>query len=410
MPRFVSRYVLMLSAMLLALGTGAALALPAQAASTWSTPAALPAGVGSAAFAENASGAQVAVTGAGPQVSYSANGQTWSAPVTVSTGGSGAAVALAANGRAIVVWDGGTATAPVLQASVMPPGGTWSAPVTVGALTAGARAPLVGMDGSGDAIVAWAGSTGLKEKGPVYTASLPVGGSWTAVQAVEPASLAGSVIRLAVDSAGSAIISWSEQDTVVADSGTILGGFGAPVTVGMALQYEDVPKVTSLTMNSAGQAVMSYDIQGNTGMAATRTAGGSWSVSQLACSDAGDPAIDGAGDALVLCEGTNAAGDLTFDATRLTAGGSWSTPVELTSDEILSSAAAADAAGTFVVTLQDFTVGAATVFTSPPGGSFGTPAAFSGYGVADLTMAATGHATLVLSNSSGDFESTESVK
>ncbi len=309
-----------------------------------------------------------------------------------------------------MVWDGGTAAAPVLQASVMPPGGTWSAPVATGALTAGARAPLIGMDGSGNAIVAWAGSTGSKEKGPVYTASLPAGGSWTAVQAVEPASVAGSVIQLAVNSAGSAIITWSEQESVVADSGTILGGFSTPVTVGLALQHENIPKVTSLAMNNTGQAVMAYDIQGNTGMAATRSANGTWSTARLACSYAGDPAIDGAGDAMVLCEGANAEGDATYEATRLTAGGTWGTPVMLTtSDEILSSATAADTAGTFVIALQDFTAGAATVFTSPPGGSLGTPATFAGYDIANLNMAATGRATLVLGNSSGDFESTEPV-
>jgi hypothetical protein len=402
---------LTLPAIVVMLGSGAAVALPAQAASPWSVPAALLAGVGSGAFAENASGAQVAVTGPGPQVSYSTNGQTWSAPVAVSSGGSGAAIALAANGRAILVWDGGTATAPLLQASVMPPGGTWSAPVTVGALTAGARAPLVGMDGSGNAIVAWAGSTGSKEKGPVYTASLPAGGSWTAVRAVESASVAGSVIQLAVSSAGSAIISWSEQDSVVADSGTILGGFGAPVTVGLALQYEDIPKVTSLSMNNAGQAVMAYNIQGNTGMAATRSASGTWSSpSPLACSFAGDAAIDGAGDAMVVCEASNAAGTaLIYEATRLTAGGAWATPVVLTSDEILSSAAVADAAGTFVIALQDATAGALTVFTSPPGGSFGTPSAFSGYSIDSLNTAATGRATLVLASSSAGFESAEPV-
>jgi hypothetical protein len=365
--------------------------------------------VGSGPFAENASGAQVAVTGTGPQVSYSPNGKTWSAPVTIAASGGNAAVALSANGRAVVVWDGGTATAPVLQASVMPSGGIWSAPVTIGALTAGARAPLVAMDGSGNAIVAWAGSTGSKVKGPVYTASLPAGGSWTAIHTLVTA-LAGSVIRLAVNSAGSAIISWSEQDSVEADSGTILGGFGTPAAFGPALQYEDIPRVTSLAINNAGQAVLVYDNQANTGEAAIRSASGTWAgPSALACSFAGDAAIDGAGDALALCEGSNSEDQLTFDSTRLTAGGTWATPVVLSTDNIESLTDAADAAGTFVVALQDATSGAAEVLTSPPGGGFGTAAAFSAFGISSLNMAATGHATLVLSNSSGEFESTEPV-
>jgi hypothetical protein len=85
------------------LGAGPALGGTAQASSaagSWSAPVALPAGAGTGGFAENASGAQIAVTGSGPQVSTSANGQTWSAPVTVGQGGTAAAVALGSAGLA----------------------------------------------------------------------------------------------------------------------------------------------------------------------------------------------------------------------------------------------------------------------------------------------------------------------
>ena len=57
------------------LGAGPALGGTAQASSaagSWSAPVALPAGAGTGGFAENASGAQIAVTGSGPQVSTSA--------------------------------------------------------------------------------------------------------------------------------------------------------------------------------------------------------------------------------------------------------------------------------------------------------------------------------------------------
>ncbi len=54
MSRFIRRGAAALPALLIACGTSAAMALPAQAASTWSAPVTLPAGVGSASFAENA--------------------------------------------------------------------------------------------------------------------------------------------------------------------------------------------------------------------------------------------------------------------------------------------------------------------------------------------------------------------
>jgi hypothetical protein len=427
MPRFIPRVAFGLPVLLIALGTSAAVALPAQAAGTWSAPTALPAGVGSAegtgGFAENASGTQIAVTGTGPQISSSANGQTWSAPVTIAAGGTGAAVALAANGRAVVAWDGGTATAPVIEASTQAPGGTWSAPVTIGALTAGARAPVIGIDGSGNAIVAWSGSTGIKTLGSVFTASLPAGGKWTAVKTL--ATGAGSVLHLAVNAAGSAVITWATENEAIADSGMVLGSFSAPVNIGVALGYKDIPRVTSVAINTAGQAVLAYTMQGNIAVAATRSAAGTWSgPTQLACSFGNSPAIDSAGDAMVLCEGSslNSEGQpiTPLEEARLPAGStSWDTPVLLTSNDVIGEFAGADAAGTFVVAwIADFgvvnnmeseTVNAVT--SSPHGASFGAVTTFA---VSPVTNAglnvSTGRATLLWNTfSSGASESTELV-
>jgi hypothetical protein len=53
----------------------------------------------------------------------------------------------------------------------------------------------------------------------------------------------GSVLRLVVNSTGSAIVAWATENEIVADSGTILGGFAAPVNIGPALGYKDIPRV-----------------------------------------------------------------------------------------------------------------------------------------------------------------------
>ena len=237
MSRSIRRLRLALPALLIALGAGTALAVPAQAASSWSPPVQLPAGCVSSGsvpgLAVNAAGTEAA---AGSQlnadnsssvlVCTSAGGQTWPAPATVGQGTS-PAVALAPDGRAVTAWEGGPFTAPVIQASVRPPGGTWSAPVTVGT---DARGPLIGIDRSGNTIIAWAGGTGT-----IHTASLPAGGSWTPVQTL--ATNYGSGLAMAVNSAGSAVLTWAGKGTGVvgtyADSGTILGGFAAPVKVGL---------------------------------------------------------------------------------------------------------------------------------------------------------------------------------
>src|SRR5450759_4063030 len=125
------------------LGVGV-IAAPARA-SQWSTPVQPPVGCrstpsGTPSLALNAAGAWViaayAQTGSGLEAfSVSActsnDGVNWSGPITLGLGTS-PAVAIAPDGRAVVVWQGGPATAPNIQASIRPAsGGRWSVPVVV---------------------------------------------------------------------------------------------------------------------------------------------------------------------------------------------------------------------------------------------------------------------------------------
>jgi hypothetical protein len=231
-----------------------------------------------------------------------------------------------------------------------------------------------------------------------------------------------STIRLVVNVTGSAIITWSDDDNIWADSGSILGGFAAPVDIGHALAHYHSPRISFVALNNAGQAVVAYTPQGASGMAAIRSVSGTWSGAMaLPCGYAGSTAIDGAGDVVVLCEGstTNAEGQLvtTQETTRLPAGSStWSTPVLLTSDFVSSESVVADPAGTFIValvttaTVNNMGVETVNAFTSPPGGAFGTAITFpvTLLDSLDLNIAA-GRATLVWNASPGAFESTEPV-
>jgi len=383
MSRSIRRLRLALPALLIALGTSTALAVPAQAASSWSPPVQLPAGCVSSGsqpgLAVNAAGTEAA---AGSQlnadnstsvlVCTSANGQTWPAPATVGQGTS-PAVALAPDGRAVTAWEGGPFTAPVIQASVRPPGGTWSAPVTVGT---DARGPLIGIDRTGNAIIAWAGASGTT----IHTASLPAGGNWTPVQTL--ATNYGSGLDMAVNSAGSAVLTWAAKGTGVvgtyADSGTILGGFAAPVKVGLP-PYPGGR--TSVALNDAGQAAMVWARGlGAINVAATRSSAGTWSAPvQLSSNEAGnlDVAMDGAGDAVATFEqyvpGTSI---IALYASKLPAGGSWGPPTQLSApgDSVSNSyggRVVADSAGTFVLAWADQTTRTLNVLTSPPGGGFG---------------------------------------
>jgi hypothetical protein len=362
MPRF--RFprggVLILPALLIASGTWMAVALPAQAAGSWSAPVPLPSWAG---FSENPSGAELVVTGTGPQVSSSPDGQTWSAPVTI--------------GRDA------------------------------------AFAPLIGTDASGDAVIAWKGSTGTTSTGPVYTASLPADGSWTA-----PATLTtnSGPVQMAVNAAGSVLITWGAKARAAwADSGTILGGFTAPVMV-LPSSYGHTLTNPHVALNNAGQAVLTSEA--NSALVVTRTASGTWSAPvSLACAFPFSPAIDGAGNAVVACEESvvNPTGPpvITYYTDRLPAGSAtWDTRVLLTGDFLGGHFySAADAAGTFVIAAFDATARSPITFTSPPGAGFGSgvPAGDSTSAITSLNLTVPGRATVVWTSSAGAFEATEPV-
>jgi hypothetical protein len=414
MSRFIRCGAIALPAFLIT-AVIAAVSVPAHAASTWSAPVALPSGaVGVGQFAESTDGAQAAVWTTGAQgassvvASTSSSGLTWTTPVTLDNG-ENPAVAISANGRVVAAWEGGPATATVIQASVLSPGGTWSAPVNVSTDAFGG--PVIGMDGSGNAIVAWLGAA--RE---IRTASLPAGGSWTAVHTLDT-QVDGFALNLAVNSAGSAVISWAEPlRTIMADSGTILGGFGMPVTPGAAhdsLRAQitpDIPQVnsaylhghTDVVLSNSGEASLVGSITTTVHNVTTRTAAGTWGDGlglPLPGPNMSQPdletAIDGAGDIVTVYDQDNPSGVVSVYITRLPAGSStWSTPVVLASPASLAMVAG-DTAGTFVAAMQ--TGASLSVLTSPPGGSFGAATTFSGVSATDLVMAP-GHAAVVLSS------------
>jgi hypothetical protein len=387
MSRFISRGAFVLPALLIALGTSTGVALPAQAAGSWSLPVQLPGSCGGS-VAVNAAGAQVTAgfsnASMSVQVCTSADGQTWSAPVTLSHGVS-PAVAIAPNGRAVAVWEGGSGTAATLQASVRPPAGQWSTAVT---LATDYGQPVIGIDGSGNAIAAWVAANGA-----IDTASLPAGGAWTRVQTL---AARGQALNLAVNSAGAAIVTWATRGATLADSGTILRGFATPVTVGPPPPYPIGH--TQVALNDAGQAAVAWATFA-ANMATTRTAGGTWSTpTKLSAHPDGpvDVAIDGAGDAIAVFEQLHAAGSsytATVYASKRPAGGTWGTPAVLSvpGDATAGSRAVADSAGTFVVAWEDRATQTLNVLTSPPGGRF-APATFPGV-LGDLKIAP-GHAVL----------------
>jgi hypothetical protein len=330
---------------------GVSPALPALAGS-WSAPVQLPGSCGSS-VAVNRAGAMAAggtFTAADGtmhvQVCTSPDGKTWQAADLgpggdEPHGGPHPAVAVGPDGRAVALW-GSTVGCPascsyILQASVRPPGGRWGAPVTLSTeLNWGAGGLVLGMDGSGNAIAAWVGFYADAS----HYAVLPAGGTWS------PARTLSTYVQgharnlgLAVSPDGSAVVAYAtEHDAIWAVSGTILGGFSAPVFVA-AGDYSKVsaPKVA---VDDAGNASLVWSQTTRT-EAATRSPGGAWSAAAVLASQSSSSvstAIDGAGNAIAVF-GSSYSWHLT--------GGSWRPAVALPSGSA-GGLVVADPAGTFV--------------------------------------------------------------
>ncbi len=348
--RWTGRSALALLAALVAFGLSPA--LPALAG-TWSAPAQLPGPCGSS-LAVNQAGAMVAggtfqAAGGAMHVAActSPDGQAWQLTDlgpggNEPHGGQHPVVTLSPDGHAVALW-GAAAGCPaaceyIVQAAVRPPGGSWGAPVTLSTeLYFGGGGLVLGMDGSGNAVAAWVGSYADAS----HYAVLPAGGSWGPAQELSNGNVQGAArnLSLAVSPNGSAVVAFTGgRDNIWAASGTVLGGFSAPVLVAPG-DYSTV-SAPKAALDDAGQASLVWSQTTRT-EAATRSPAGTWSAPAVLASQASSSvatAIDGAGNALAVFGSSYA---------WHRAGGSWGSAASLPAGSS-GGLAAADPAGTFV--------------------------------------------------------------
>jgi hypothetical protein len=365
-------------------------ALPALAAS-WSSPVTLPGPCGSSvavnqAGAMAAGGTFTASNGTtNVEVCTSTNGTTWQA--TDLGPGGGIVVAVTPAGQTVALWryaSSSTGTT-VPEAAVRSAGGSWGAPVTLSTEVAGGL--VLGTDGVGNVIAGWVGSGD-----DVTDAVLPAGSSsWGPATALSTEFDQGVAhdISMAVNASGSAIIMFNGGlNNLWAISGTVTGGFSAPVEVASgAGSHSYIRSGTSeVALNNAGQASVAWSVlDGQTGLL-TRSPSGTWSDTVVTARSAPavpvSTAIDGAGNAIAVF-GSSYSWHL--------AGGSWQTAAALPSGSS-GGLAVADPAGTFVyanTTGDAFTFAAGASSFGTGSGSLGT--------LADLKIVP-GHAVLLAAN------------
>jgi len=278
--RWIGRGGLASVAALVAFGVSPA--LPALAGS-WSGPVQLPGSCGSS-VAVNQAGAMAAggtFTAADGtthvQVCTSPDGTTWQATDLgpggdEPHGGQHPVVALSPDGHVVAVW-GSTVG---VQAAVRPPGDGWTTPETLtGGLNDVSGGIVLGMDGAGNAIAAWAGFYA----GASHYAVLPAGlRHFGKVQTLSTSNAQGTAhnLGLAVSPNGNVVIAFAtNRDAIWAASGTIAGGLSAPVFVAAA-DYSNV-SAPRAALDDAGQASLIWSQTTRTEVA-TRSPSGTWSA------------------------------------------------------------------------------------------------------------------------------------
>jgi len=390
--RWIGRGALVSAASLVALGVSPA--LPALAG-TWSAPVQLPGPCGSS-VSVNKAGAMVAggtfqASGGTTHVEVctSPDGKTWQATDLgpggdEPHGGQHPVVALSPDGHAVALW-GSTVGCPaacdyIVQAAVRPPGGSWGAPATLSTeLYFGGGGLVLGMDGAGNAIAAWVGSYADAS----HYAVLPAGSSsWGPAQTLSNGNVQGAAhsLSLAVSPNGSAVVAFAGGgDGIWAASGTVLGGFFAPVHVAPGDYSKDsAPKAA---LDDAGQASVVWSRTGGI-EAVTRSPSGTWSSPAILASQPSSSvatAIDGAGNAIAVF-GSSYSWHL--------AGGGWGPATALPAGSS-GGLVAADPAGTFV-----YADGGGNAFTFAAGAtSFGAGSGSRG-SLADLKIVP-GHAVML---------------
>ena len=258
---------------------------------------------------------------------------TWSGQVALGAESSSAPrVSMNARGdvaTASVFDDGGLGR---IRVGVHPAGGSWARDTLAAATPIlKADAPLVAIDGHGNATAAWLIADRLE------VAYRPAGGVWGAPVTVSDPAEVPVGPDLAVDeSSGNAVLAWRSLGTasqVVAAIRPAGGSWSAPVTLGGdPAHLADEPRAAI----SSGGAVVVWTLDDGgvkRVQAAWRPSGGAWSAA-VYLSDAGQTAlgphvvVDSAGGAVAAWERWDGL-DFRVQAAQRAPSGLWQTPVTL---------------------------------------------------------------------------------
>jgi PKD domain len=156
------------------------------------------------------------------RTSYRPAGSGWRTPEALSAQGEEGGdpqIALDAHGDALAVWTKDVGYDNIVRGSYRPASGAWQGPADISAEGEDAQSPQVALDGSRDALVAWAGDTniagGYVQAKATYR---PAAGGWEAAAVLSEDGGNAFPTDLAFDQQGNAVVVWersTETDNIV---------------------------------------------------------------------------------------------------------------------------------------------------------------------------------------------------
>jgi hypothetical protein len=138
-----------------------------------------------------------------------AGSMTWSVPVTLSAAGqdAGGVTVNINNGKATVIWELGTGSDVVVQASSLVIGGDWSAPVTISESGGSVSDPQVAVDPMGNTTAVWRFHDGLIRR--TQAVRKLFGGEWSVPVFISPDGVDAEFAKVCVDGSGNSVVIWN---------------------------------------------------------------------------------------------------------------------------------------------------------------------------------------------------------
>jgi hypothetical protein len=333
----------------------------------------------------------------------------WLPPVDISDTAEHAGsphVALDSAGNATAVWDRWDGTATVVETAYRPAGSPWGEPEVLSPPSS--MAPKVVVDRNGVLTAIWERFTSTNHFALESVSRLP-GQEWTEpVEVTEFEQGANPDVWLAVDWEGSTTAVWRQGETIMSSFRVFANSWGEP-----ELLSPDNSFTPQTAMDGRGDATavwMHQDGAHYVVESAYRPEQGEWEGPTLVSQpgeEGGNPqvAVDGQGDSLVVWRGEDEGEEFARAAYR-PAGGSWSAPIDVSSEgeQVHALQAAVDPDGNAIVAwagsqgnLGEFDI-AHTAF-KPAGGDWEAPVPISEAGANaypnDLVFDQSGNAAIV---------------